>query len=179
MKQQITSCLSTVEINQGWLTNYLWFARQTSSKRRNCWWSRVEAEDSAKMKLWRTQNVKLSIPVHFSVKKHTHGGEIVDQLLCFFVQGRAKTNMVAGKFNSSGSIVWFEKENSRKITITCFLPMWPIFTIKKKKQRKNFCDSIHSVQLYVKRNQYFYTRLGNKMTKQWLLNWQNDYKIHR
>ena len=68
-----------------------------------------------------------------SALKNTHGGEIVDQMLCFFVQGRAKTNMVAGKFNSSGSIVWFEKENSRKITITCFLPMWPIFTIKKKK----------------------------------------------
>ena len=125
----------------------------------------------------KIQNFLSKIPVHFSVKEHTHGDEIVDQILCFFVQGRAKTNMVAGKFNSSGSIVWFEKENSRKITITCFLPRWQIFTIRKKK-RKSFCDSIHPGQLDIKRNQYFYTRLGNKMTKQWLSNWQNDNKIH-
>ena len=111
--------------------------------------------------------------------KNTHMVvKLLTKCYVFFVQGRAKTNMVAGKFNSSGSIVWFEKENSRKITITCFLPRWQIFTIRKKK-RKSFCDSIHPGQLDIKRNQYFYTRLGNKMTKQWLLNWQNDYKIHR
>ena len=84
----------------------------------------------------KIQNFLSKIPVHFSVKEHTHGDEIVDQMLCFFVQGRAKTNMVASKFNSSGSIVWFEKENSRKITITCFLPRWQIFTIRKKKTEK-------------------------------------------
>ena len=84
----------------------------------------------------KIRNFLLKIPAHFSVKEHTHGDEIVDQMLCFFVQGRAKTNMVASNFNSSGSIVWFEKENSRKITLTCFLPRWQIFTIRKKKTEK-------------------------------------------
>ena len=93
-------------------------------------------------------------------------------MLCFFVQGRAKTNMVAGKFNSSGSIVWFEKENSRKITITCFLPMWPIFTIKKKNNGKTFAILFIRFSWMSNETSIFIQGLETK--------WQsNDYQIDK